>query len=167
MVAAEDYPGWGDMILNRGATTFIENWDESDGHSRLHSSYMYVGNWFIEGLGGIRNLEVPGGNGFQFFEIVPGYVPGKDLTQVKSSYNSLQGKIVSDWKVKNGKMTAKVTVPPNCQALMKFPAVVEKVTEKGKPLAKVKGVMIPEKQAPGMNGAILQSGTYTFTIDLE
>ena len=167
MVAAEDYPGWGDMILNRGATTFIENWDESDGHSRLHSSYMYVGNWFIEGLGGIRNLEVPGGNGFQFFEIVPGYVPGKDLTQVKSSYNSLQGKIVSDWKVKNGKMTAKVTVPPNCQALMKFPAVVEKVSEKGKPLSKVKGVMIPEKQAPGMNGAILQSGTYTFTIDLE
>lgn len=167
MVAAKDYPGWGDMLLNRGATTFIENWDESDGHTRLHSSYLYVGNWFIEGLGGIKSLKWPGGNGFQNFVIEPGYVPGQDLSRVQSSYNSLQGKIVSNWEVKKGKMTAQVTIPPNCTALMKFPGDVDDVSEKGKPLNRVKGVITIKEEADDACSAILESGTYTFKIDLE
>lgn len=175
MVAATDYPGWGDMLLNRGATTFIENWDESEGHSRLHSSYLYVGNWFIEGLGGIKSLKYPGGNGFQGFVIEPGYLPGKELSRVESSYNSLQGKIESNWEVVDGVMTAAVTVPPNCSALMKFPVPIAQVTEKGKPLKKVKGVVILHKDllVPKCNQefsdkcAVLESGTYTFKINLE
>lgn len=162
MVAAEDYPGWGDMLLNRKETTFIENWDASEGHTRLHSSYLYVGNWFIEGLGGIQSQKVPGGNGFQHFVIDPGYVPGQDLHKVESSYNSLQGKIVSNWEVKNNKMTCQVTVPPNCTATIKFPVALEKVSEKGKALKKVKGVV-----STAGHDAVIQSGTYNFVVDLQ
>ncbi|MDI9401884.1 MAG: family 78 glycoside hydrolase catalytic domain [Limisphaerales bacterium] len=175
MVAATDYPGWGDMLLNRGATTLIENWDESEGHSRLHSSYLYVGNWFIEGLGGIKSLKYPGGNGFQGFVIEPGYLPGRELSRVDSSYNSLQGEIVSNWKVEDGVMTTTVTVPPNCSALMKFPVPISQVREKGKTLCKVKGVVILHKGLLGADcmqefsdkSAVLESGTYTFKVNLE
>jgi len=47
MAAKEDYPGWGDM-LRRGATTVWEAWDGRN--SLLHSSYLHIGAWFIEGL---------------------------------------------------------------------------------------------------------------------
>jgi len=51
MASKEDFPGWGHM-LKGGATSFYEDWD--CGGSYLHNSYLYVGSWFIEGLGGIR-----------------------------------------------------------------------------------------------------------------
>jgi hypothetical protein len=94
---------------------------------------------------------------------------------VESSYNSLQGKIESNWEVVDGVMTATVTVPPNCSALMKFPAPIAQVTEKGKPLNKAKGVVILHKGllVPKCNQefsdkcVVLESGTYTFKVNLE
>jgi len=58
---------------------------------------------------------------------------------------------------------------------MKFPAPIAQVTEKGKPLSRVKGVVILHKglvapkgaQELSDNCAVLKSGTYTFKIDLE
>ena len=63
MAKREDYPGWGDL-LRKGATTFPESWD---GGSQLHDSYLYIGRWFIEGLGGIQQPKA----GFKHFVIVP------------------------------------------------------------------------------------------------
>lgn len=51
MATKEDFPGWGDM-LKHGNGTFFEDWQCRG--SGLHSSYLYIGSWFIEALGGIR-----------------------------------------------------------------------------------------------------------------
>ena len=164
MVDRKAYPSWGDMIYNRGATTFYENWDDSPGHSHLHSSYLYVGNWFIEGLGGISSFDTPIHTAD--FLIAPPYLPELRLSEVKSSYDSLRGKVISNWEIdKDGKtMTSEVTIPPNCRALMRFPVALDKVTESGKTLSRAKGISFP-----GMNPneVYLQSGSYKFKIKLE
>ena len=165
MVAARDYPGWGDM-LSRGATTFWEDWegDGSKNHSFLHSSYLYVGNWFIEGLGGIKAPGESAHRGFRHFVIEPGYLPGeKGLTRVESSYDSIAGRIVSNWEVRHHKMFAKVVVPPNCTAEMKFPVSLENVFESAEPVTKVKGIQLKVRE----QSLILGSGTYFFEVWLK
>jgi hypothetical protein len=47
------YPGWTDM-LRQGATTFWESWENNQDLSHLHSSFLYLRTWFIEGVGGIK-----------------------------------------------------------------------------------------------------------------
>ena len=164
MVDRKAYPSWGDMIYNRGATTFYENWDDSPGHSHLHSSYLYVGNWFIEGLGGISSFDTPIHTAD--FLIAPPYLPELRLSEVKSSYDSLRGKVISNWEIDKDRktMTSEVTIPPNCRALMRFPVALDKVTESGKTLSRAKGISFP-----GMNPneVYLQSGSYKFKIKLE
>ncbi len=166
MVAARDYPSWGDM-LSKGATTFWEDWegDGSKNHSFLHSSYLYVGNWFIEGLGGIRAPRESAHRGFRHFVIEPGYQPGeKGLTRVESSYDSIAGKIVSNWEVRHHKMFAKVVVPPNCTAEMKFPVSLENVFESAEPVTNVKGIQLKDLREQSL---ILSSGTYFFEVWLK
>ncbi len=68
MATKDDYPSWGNM-LRQGATTFWESWEGNI--SLLHSSYLHLGLWFVEGLGGIQ--PDPKHGGFQSFVIRPGY----------------------------------------------------------------------------------------------
>jgi len=166
IVAAEDYPSWWDMIKVHGATTFMESWEgfRAAGHSALHSSYLYVGDWFISGLGGIKSYRTPGANGFQKFVINQGYVPGKDLDWVKSSYNSLQGNIVSNWQIQGGVMTSEVVVPPNCTAEMTFPVDVQHIKMHGKSLSDFNYIELNSEKT---DTVLLKSGRYTFTIALQ
>src|SRR5690606_14513406 len=69
MVSQTAYPSWGYMKEN-GATTIWEMWEKDlPGHSLLHSSYLYPGAWYIDGLAGIkRDSAAPG---FRRFIIRP------------------------------------------------------------------------------------------------
>ena len=82
---------------------------------------MLVGDlitWFYQNLAGIRSdLEYPG-----FKHIIMRPTPVGDLSDVKASYNSSYGKIVSDWKITAGRFTWNVTVPPNTTATVYVPA---------------------------------------------
>ena len=70
----------------------------------------------------------PAGPGFKKIIINP--QPVGDLTWVKASYDSIRGKIVSDWKRDGGKFTLNVTIPPNTTATVLVPAKsAEAVTE--------------------------------------
>ena len=94
MANKDTYPGWGDM-LRRGATTIYESWDMDN--SLCHSSYLYIGTWFIEGLAGIKSdLRFPG---FQRFVLKPGIVDDPSLKWVKAHHDSLYGRIVSNWSI--------------------------------------------------------------------
>ena len=54
MTSKTTYPSWGFMREN-GATTIWEMWEKDlPGHSLLHSSYLYPGAWYIDGVAGIR-----------------------------------------------------------------------------------------------------------------
>ncbi|MDR3625905.1 MAG: family 78 glycoside hydrolase catalytic domain [Ignavibacteriaceae bacterium] len=117
----KDYPGFGDAILNKGATCLWEYWDGRK--SRCHPMFGSVIAWFYKTLAGINyDTDNPG---MQHFIIEPGMYDS--LSFCKASYNSVYGKIVSDWKVKkDGTFTINVEIPDNTTATIKIPAKDEK-----------------------------------------
>jgi alpha-L-rhamnosidase len=113
MTNTREYPSWGYMLAN-GATTSWEGWT---GGSHIHDTLISIGAWFTEGLGGIRSDgKSPG---FEHFVVKPSVVG--DLTFVKSSYRSIHGDIVSDWRIENGTLKLSVTVPPGTTATVLVP----------------------------------------------
>jgi alpha-L-rhamnosidase len=119
MTSQTTYPSWGFMREN-GATTIWEMWEKDlPGHSLLHSSYLYPGAWYIDGLAGIRrNPEAPG---FRKFLIRIPLLTETQISWAKAEFNSPAGLIKSHWKHNGGKTELNVTVPPNCTATIYFP----------------------------------------------
>jgi hypothetical protein len=148
-----DKPGYG-MQLAKGKTSLTEGWDGS--HSQNHFMLGQIQEWFYHDLAGIQS----GGNGFKQIIIAP--QPVGDVTWVKASYNSIRGKIVSDWKRDGGKFTLAVTIPPNTTATVIMPAAsAGAVTENGKPAAFNPGVkFLWEKR--GSAAFKIESGSYQF-----
>jgi alpha-L-rhamnosidase len=156
----ETYPGWGYMLA-QGATTMWEQWNGY--YSQIHSCFASPGSWFYQGLAGIRPDEA--GPGFKKIIIKPGVVG--DLTWVKCSYDSIHGRIVSNWNREGDKLTMDVTIPINTTATVYVPAKnASGVTESGKPAAKVEGVKFLKMEN---NAAIyaVGSGTYRFQSTLS
>lgn len=158
MATKEDYPGWGDM-LRRGATTLWESWEGKD-LSLLHSSYLHIGAWFIEGLAGIRpDPEAPG---YRKFRIEPWIPKGRGLEWVQGRLESPYGTIRSSWRVSNGRLALEVTVPANSEATLAIPAPdARAVTEGGRPAAESEGVQ-PLGVERGRATFLLAPGTYRF-----
>jgi alpha-L-rhamnosidase len=157
MARQEDYPGWGYM-LQKGATTIWEDWEGN--LSLCHSSYLHIGAWFIEGLGGIRPDAQKGG--YQHFTIRPGNWASCPLDWAKCRFDSPYGPIESNWRRDGERMLYDVSVPPNTTAtisLRKEPRGT--FTENGKPLERAKGL-----RRVGKDGSRillqLQPGQYLF-----
>jgi alpha-L-rhamnosidase len=161
MVDRDDPPGWGAM-LQRGATTFWESWEENP-DSRLHSSFLFVGAWFVHGVLGIQpHPEHPG---FQHFVIRPGVTDHPSLTWARGHYDSIHGRIAVAWRQEGGVFHLEAQVPPNTRARLELPAArVEDVTEEGRPAAQCDGVL---SAATGTERVVLQlaSGTYRFACE--
>jgi alpha-L-rhamnosidase len=134
MANQKTYPSWG-YTLSQGATTFGEQWD---GYwSQIHACFLNPGGWFYQGLAGI--LPDESGPGFKKIVIKPAIVG--DLTWVKCGYDSVHGKIVSNWKREGSKLTMDVTIPSNTTATVYVPAKDEAgVTEGNMPASKANGV---------------------------
>ena len=126
------YPGWGYMIEN-GATTIWELWNGNTAHPKMNSQnhVMMLGDlliWYFEHLAGIRS-----GNGFQQISMKPEKVD--QLKNVTASYQSVYGKIRSEWRRNNGVFQWKITVPANTSAeVFLFATSPQKVRESGKPV---------------------------------
>lgn len=120
MTSQTTYPSWGYMKEN-DATTIWEMWEKDlPGHSLLHSSYLYPGAWYIDGLAGIkRSPDVPG---FKEFVIRPPRLKASTVDWVKSSFDSPVGLIKSEWKKEGDKFMMNVTVPANSKAILYFPS---------------------------------------------
>jgi hypothetical protein len=112
-----DKPGYG-MQLKHGATSLTEAWDAAPGPSQNHFMLGQIQEWFYHDLAGIQNA--PGSAGFR--EIVINPQPVGDVTWVNASYNSIRGKIVSEWKRDGGNFTLKVSIPANTTATVFVPA---------------------------------------------
>ena len=120
MTSQTDYPGWGYMKAN-GATSLWEMWEKDlPGHSLLHSSFLYPGAWYIDGVGGIiRDATAPG---FQKFIIKPPKLNENQISWANTTYESPAGGIKTAWQRKKGILTLEVTVPPGCSATVYFPS---------------------------------------------
>lgn len=116
MARQQDFPGWGDLLA-KGHTTFPEDW--SGGGSGLHSSYLFIGAWFIEGLVGIT--QETGRAGFQRFTIRPMVDANPALEQAAATYDSLYGRVACRWTRRDGILHVGVTVPPNTSATLVLP----------------------------------------------
>ncbi len=119
MTSQTTYPSWG-LMRESGATTIWEMWEKDlPGHSLLHSSYLYPGAWYIDGVAGIRrDPDVPG---FRKFEVRVPKLTETQISDAKAAFDSPAGLIESSWKRENGKTVLNVTVPPNCTATVLFP----------------------------------------------
>jgi len=134
MVNQKTYPGWGYMV-EQGATSLWEQWNGYKGQSV--NCYPAIGHWFQQALSGIRPDE--SGPGFKKIIIRPAIVG--DLHWVKGSYDSIHGRIVSNWKREGDELTMEITIPPNTAATVFVPVKdPSTITESGKAIDKADGV---------------------------
>ena len=120
-LAREDtYPSWGYMYRN-GATTIWELWNGNTGDPAMNSGnhVMLLGDlilWEYEYLGGIRAIEP----GYSRIELKPYPIEGLDY--VKCSYNSVSGRIVSNWRRRGDKFEWDIVIPANTTAEVWLPS---------------------------------------------
>jgi alpha-L-rhamnosidase len=121
-----------------------------------------ISAWFYKALAGI-NLD-PTAPAFKHIIIKPSLVGG--LTSTKASYDSVRGRIVSDWEIANGRLDLRVTIPVNTTAIVYVPmADPAAIKEGGKPVADAAGakfLCVEEGRALIEVGA----STYHFTAPL-
>jgi hypothetical protein len=152
-------PGYG-MQLAKGKTSLTEAWD--GGSSQNHFMLGQIQEWFYHDLAGIQNA--PDSAGFKNIVIDPQLVG--DVTWAKASYESIRGKIVSDWKRDGDKFTLKVTIPPNTRAMIYLPVKsAESITENGKSVWRDDGAAFL-KMENGRAVIAVESGKYNFESEL-
>jgi alpha-L-rhamnosidase len=98
--------------------------------------------------------------GFTRIRIAPR--PGAPLTWARGHYDSIQGRIASDWRVEGGRLTLDVVVPPNTVAEIHVPARnADGVTEGGHPVRTVPGLKVL-REGDGVVVFEVASGSYRF-----
>ena len=110
-----DFPGYGNYILGKKATTLWENWDGASSHS--HPMYGSVIAWFFKTLAGIS----PSGTSAGLQKIIINPFTENELTYAKASYLSVNGLVSSFWKIENGAWILEVEIPVNTSATIYFP----------------------------------------------
>jgi alpha-L-rhamnosidase len=166
LLRRDDFPSWG-YSIRHGATTIWERWDgwtaergfqDPGMNSFNHYAFGSVGEWLYRTVGGIDT------EGASFKNIILKPQPGPGIDSAKTSYDSIRGRIASEWK-RDGKMiTVKFTVPPNTTATAYLPTSdATTVTESGKPAKDVTGVKFMSSEN-GQAVYHLDSGTYEFVI---
>ena len=99
-----------------------------------HYAFGSVGRWLFNTVAGI-DTDGPG-----FKQIIIRPMPGS-ITSAKASYDSINGKIVSDWRLEDGTFRLDVTIPANTTATVYVPAEsAGDITESGRPATKTEGV---------------------------
>jgi alpha-L-rhamnosidase len=169
LLEQETYPSWL-YPVKMGATTIWERWDgiKPDGtfqtpnmNSFNHYAYGAIGDWMYRVIAGIDTYD--DAPGYKHIRIKP--VIGGKMTYARADYQSNYGKVVSGWKVENGKLTMDVHIPANTKATIYVPAkVATDISEGGKSLTAVKEVVVTGSD----DGYIVMnvgSGVYQFVVN--
>jgi alpha-L-rhamnosidase len=159
-----DYPGYGYMIRN-GATTLWETWDKPDQNSWNHPMFGSVSEWFYRSLLGINPAD--NAAGMDKIVIKPYTGAGAGLTFARGYYSSIRGKIVSEWKRKDGIFTWAVEIPANVKARIYIPArSVHEISESKLPVLQIKELRYV-KQEGSYSVFEALSGSYHFKVSRE
>ncbi|MBI4583258.1 MAG: glycoside hydrolase family 78 protein, partial [Planctomycetes bacterium] len=163
------FPSWG-FSIQHGATTIWERWNgwtpesgffEPSMNSFAHYSFGAVGQWLFEIAGGV-NTDGPG-----FRKIIVRPQPGGGLTWMKTSYDSIRGRIESSWEMDGGRFSLSIRIPANTTATVFVPAAeAAQVTEGGKPAARSEGVKFLREEG---GAAVFEvgSGDYSFASTMK
>ncbi len=153
----ETYPSWGYM-LDKGATTWWERWNSDSGDPSMNSFNHYafgsVVAWVYRYVAGIDTaMDGPG-----FRQIVIHPRTEGPITQARGEYDSVYGKIVSDWKVNSdGSLILRVSIPANTRASVHLPT-------KGKLTEDHKAVQAQIAQ-DGTRVVTVGAGAYEFRVE--
>lgn len=168
------YPSWLYSVKN-GATTIWErlnSYTEEDGfggnnsmNSFNHYSFGAVAAWIYNYSLGIQ--RDPEHVGFKRFILRPTPDPDREMTWAKGYYDSMYGRIDSEWKWESDGWTYAATVPANTTAILILSTkALKNVTESGVTLKRVKGLQILKEKDDAVV-LQLQSGKYGFKIKEE
>jgi alpha-L-rhamnosidase len=163
----DTFPSWL-FSVKHGATTIWERWDGwtpekgfQDPHmnSFNHYSLGSCGEWMFDTVAGIGvDPEEPG---FRHIVIQP--QPGGGFTESSGSFDSIHGKIATQWTLRSGRFSLHVTIPINTTATIDLPTDdAASVREGGLAIAKhpeIKSVA----DANGTAQYLVGSGNYSFT----
>ena len=155
-------------LYSLGATTLWETWGEPEldqkhgPRSRNHAMQGGFDAWFYQGLAGIcPDPEQPG---FKHTILIPQIPPG--LTNVRAEYNSVYGKIASEWRVDKDSFHWRVAIPANTRATVHVPCDgTGPITEGGLPVDKLQELSLRRK-IPGWTVFEIGSGEYNFASRL-
>ena len=99
--------------------------------------------------------------------LLPSRGPGGGLTYAKAEFQSIHGKIASDWKIENGQFRLQVTIPANTTAEVYVPAAsADAVKDFGKPASTAQGVKFMRLE-DGSAVFAIGSGNYEFTTAMS
>ncbi len=153
----DTYPSWGYM-LSKGATTWWERWNGDTGDPAMNSYNHYafgsVIAWVYRYAAGIDTT--PDSPGFKEIVVHP-HLDAR-MTSARAEYESIYGKIISDWKgTPAGPFSLSVTIPANTSAKVFLPAFAgAHLTEGGNPV---------ESQAENGSYVVqIGSGSYDFEV---
>lgn len=167
LITQHTFPSWGYM-LDMGATTIWERWDgyvtdrgfqnHTAMNSLNHAVLGSVGEWMWRNIIGLAPDD--SSPGYKHFVIDPR--PGGGLTWAKGDYDSVRGRIASEWKIENGFFSLDVVIPPNTTAAVYLPSNdSSKIQENGSGIAGNKQVRFVRME----NGSAVfevESGNYHF-----
>ena len=167
----DTFPSWL-FSVKQGATTIWERWDGWTPNKRFqdpqmnsfnHYSLGSCGEWMFNTVAGIGlDPEQPG-----FKHIIIRPRPGGGLTRAEASYDSVRGKIVTQWILKDGNFSLHVTIPPNTTATVELPTKdISSVREGGNKPSRQTGIK-SRAISSGNAGYLIGSGNYDFTCRLE
>ena len=116
------YPSWGYMT-EKGATTIWELWNGDTANPKMNSAnhVMQLGDliaWLYEDVAGISTD--PDRPGFKHIIMKPDFTVD-EMDDIKASYRSIYGDIVSRWNKKNGKLYWHIEIPANTTAEVHLP----------------------------------------------
>jgi alpha-L-rhamnosidase len=114
-------PSWLEM-LERGATTFWEEWEGVDEHGVAHASLNHYSKGAVVGflyshVAGLR--QDPGSAGWQHFTVAP--LIGGGLTHASATLHTARGPISASWRREGDQLTVTVSVPEGAPATARLP----------------------------------------------
>jgi alpha-L-rhamnosidase len=153
----DTYPSWGYM-LSKGATTWWERWNGDTGDPSMNSYNHYafgsVIAWVYRYAAGIDTT--PDSPGFKEIVIHP-HLDAR-MTSARAEYDSVYGKIVSDWRgTSAGPFSLSLTIPANTSARVFLPVIAgAHVSQDGNP--------VEAQQENGSYVVQIGAGSYRFDV---
>ncbi len=158
MLDQQTRPSWGYMADH--GTTLWEAFDANTRNLSLnHWTHSAVNEWLWRNVAGLNPDEQS--PGYQTFTIHPR--PTAEVSWCRSTYNSIRGPIVSNWRCDGDAFNLDITVPANSTAIVIIPTVdPNTVKESGHPTGQVEGVKLAGAGS-GTVSYLVGSGNYHFT----
>jgi alpha-L-rhamnosidase len=119
-----DFPSWG-FAIDNGATTLWERWDgfvpgrgfqDAGMNSFNHWAFGSIGEWLMRMVAGIDPDESSPAWTHVTIRPRPGFI-----THARGEYDSIRGRIASEWSVEDGALLLDVEIPVGTTATIVLP----------------------------------------------